>query len=98
MEHECLHTKSSINVKTVLNCIKRGNPTAVAPQRLSPISEVEPFLLQWILLLAEMGNALTKKGIIELANDIIKGTRHAKKPSEFKKRQKIMDETNLGER
>jgi hypothetical protein len=67
-------TPASINYETIKSRIKASNPAGQAPQRTSPIADVEPLILHWIILLAEMGNPLTRSGIIELANEVIENT------------------------
>jgi Tc5 transposase DNA-binding domain len=54
-------------------------------------------LLQWVLLLAEMGIPITKTGMIELANEMITDTLHSKKLSKFNMKRNIKNEDNVGE-
>jgi hypothetical protein len=48
-------TISTINSETVKSRIKASNPTGQALQRTSPIADIEPLILHWIIRLAEMG-------------------------------------------
>jgi hypothetical protein len=89
-------TESSLNFETIKSRIKSKNATGVAMQRSSPLLQVEPIILDWVLRLAEMGNPLTKCGIIELANEVIQDTIHSNRLSEFKKSRKIENENKVG--
>jgi hypothetical protein len=68
--------------------VKHNNPSAHAKQSTSPISEIEPLLLQLILLLVEPGNPLTNDVITELANEILEDTSLSKKMCEIKIKRK----------
>jgi hypothetical protein len=91
-------TPSSINSGTVKSRIMSSNPSGFAPQRISPLAEIEPLILQWVIKLAEMGQPLTKTGIISLANEIIDSTYHSDRLSNFKQKRKINNETQAGVR
>jgi hypothetical protein len=63
------------------------NPSGFSPQRISPLAKVEPLISQWFIKLAEMGQPLTKNGIISLANEIIDSTYHSDCLLKIKKRE-----------
>jgi hypothetical protein len=97
MSNEYELIKSSINLGTVKSSIIYLNRTGFAPQRISPFIEIEPLIVQWIVLLAEMGHPLTKFGIIELVNDVIENTCYSHQLSEFKQKRQILTNKELRE-
>jgi hypothetical protein len=89
-------TNLDINLETVKTRIKSTNASGIAMQRSSPLLEIEPIFLDWVLLLAEVGNPLTKGGIIKLPNENISDTVHSIRLSYFKTRKKIENEKTVG--
>jgi hypothetical protein len=63
---------------------------------MSPVAEIEPVIVQWCLLLANMGQLLTKASINELANEIIEGIFYSTRMTKFKLKSRIMDEKCVG--
>jgi hypothetical protein len=82
-------TKMLINQDTVKTRVKIRNPIGYAHQRTSPLSKIEPLIVQWCLLSANTGNPMTRESIIPLANEIINDTAYSEPMSEFKKKRKI---------
>jgi Tc5 transposase DNA-binding domain len=76
--------------------VKRNNLIAFSHQKSSPVAEIEPVLVEWCLMLANMGNPLTRETMIKLANEIIDGTVHSHCLSEYKTKRKINNETCVG--
>jgi hypothetical protein len=54
---------------------------------MSPIKDVEPIIVEYCLLMAKCGQALTRPDVIELANELILDTDYAKKVIDFKKKK-----------
>jgi hypothetical protein len=71
-------------------------PTGFAPQRTYPIADIEPLILQRVILIADMGQPLTKTGIIALANEAIDNTCHSRCLFHFKQKRNINNVTNVG--
>jgi hypothetical protein len=86
-ENEFGLTECSIKSGTVKSRIMSLNATGFAPQRISPVANIEPLILQWVILLADMGQPLTKTGIIALANEVIDDTIHSRCLSVFKQKR-----------
>jgi hypothetical protein len=59
--------------------VKQGNLDGVHPLLISPLFLVENVIVEYCILLARVGSALTKEEVMKLANDLIKDTVHAKK-------------------
>jgi hypothetical protein len=58
-EHKYGLTNGLINNETVKTRVKMRKPSAFSHQKVSPVAEIEPILVQWCLLLAKMGRPLT---------------------------------------
>jgi hypothetical protein len=91
-------TSNSINRLTVKIRVSMNNASGFAPQRTSPISEIEPVLLKLCIMVTDMGNPLTRDGIIDLANETIEGTAHSERLSAFKNQRKLKNEKFVGAR
>jgi hypothetical protein len=87
--------KISINRETVKTRIKMKNLNGFAHQRTSPLSKVEPLIVQWCIELANMGNPLTRDSIIEPANEGIDNTIHSQRLNELKTKTKINSQNNV---
>ncbi len=51
----------------------RKNPTGLADSQTSPMAEIEPLLVEYVVKLSEIGMPLNKGGVIELATSMISG-------------------------
>jgi hypothetical protein len=72
--------KGTIQHETVRWRVKQGNLDGVHPLHISPLF----LIVEYCIRLARMGSALTKEEVMQLANDLIKDTVHAKKLKEYK--------------
>jgi hypothetical protein len=84
----------SISQDTVKTRVKIRNPTGYAHQRVSPLHESEPLIVQWCL--PNTGNPLTGESIIALANNTIDDTVHSERLSDFKRKRNIKNENTVG--
>ena len=75
--------------KTVISRVDRNNISAFAPQSVSPLSQVEPVLVDYCIRLAKMGSSLAKDQVIHLAESLIEGTPYRTELYNFKKERKI---------
>lgn len=66
--------KKSISVETIRSRIKRNNINGHIPQYLSPMSAIEPVLVEYCMQLSEMGAPITRDQVLLLAESLIKGT------------------------
>jgi hypothetical protein len=64
----------SLKEDTVKKRVARNNLTGLAPQSVSPLASVEPYIVDWCVRLANMGAALTKDQVISLADSLIERT------------------------
>jgi hypothetical protein len=62
----------SMKWKTVVSRADRNNPSGKAPQRTTPLEDVEPIIVEYCIRLAKMGSALTKFEVISLASPLLK--------------------------
>jgi hypothetical protein len=62
----------------------------VAHQKESPLKELEPLLVDACIKMANIGMALKKEDVIELAMDFIEGTHVAEKLKKYKEKRKIV--------
>ena len=83
-------------LETIQSRIRNGNISGLAPQKRSPIEEVEPIIVEHCVRLAEIGSALTADEIIALAAEVIKGTEHETYLLEFKEKRKITSKSLVG--
>lgn len=91
--------RKSINRHTVKTRVTKGNVSGLAAQKISPVADLEPGIVEWCIELARMGAALTKDQVIGLANELIQGTKYEQDLAAFKIKRGIGtkdDETMLG--
>jgi hypothetical protein len=79
----------TIMEETVISRVKRLNIEGISHQRISPLHEVEPLLVEWLIRLARMGEALTKFETMDLMDDLIRDSPHAERFIAFCKKRKI---------
>ena len=79
----------SLKLKTIQARVERNNLTGIAHQRTSPLSSVEPIIVDYCLRLANMGASLSREQIICLADSIIAGTKIQQSLINFKKKEPI---------
>jgi hypothetical protein len=77
----------TIKKKTVLSRIQARNHEGICHQKVSPIKEIEPMILDWCIRLAKMGQALTRDQVVGLADEVISGTIHEQRLLEFKRKR-----------
>lgn len=68
--------EESFSYETVRSRVKNNNPTGIGKQIQSPLAPIEPEIVDWCIRLSEMGEALTKYELMELTDDIIRGTKY----------------------
>ena len=59
---------------TVLSRVRRNNVSGISESRTSPLSEIEPILVQYCVRLAKIGPPVTKDQLTRVALSMIKGT------------------------
>ena len=64
----------SLNQQTVRTQADCNNAVVYAESRTSPMEAVEPFIVEYCIRLARIGQPLTKKQVISLATLLIKDT------------------------
>jgi hypothetical protein len=79
--------KGTINPYTIKSRVRRNNLTGQAHQKTSPLHFIEPFIVQWCLAMAKCGSALNRQHVIDLACDLIKGTKAEQDMIEFKRQR-----------
>jgi hypothetical protein len=87
VEEEYGIEKGTINPYTIMSRARRNNVTGFAPQKNSPLHEIEPFLVEWCIAMAQCGQALKRNDVIDLASDLIKGTQSEKNMIEYKRKR-----------
>jgi hypothetical protein len=78
-----------IKKAAIISRLKRNNLQGVAHQKESPLKELEPILVEACIKMANIGMALKKEDVIELAMDFMEGTPVADKLKEFKDKRKL---------
>jgi hypothetical protein len=87
--------KGTINRETVKSRVTQGNLECTHPLRISLLFLIGHVIVEYYILLSRMGSALLKD-VMELTNDLIKGTIHARKLKAYSsKRGLTYDEDNL---
>ena len=77
----------SLKLKTIEARVGRNNLTGIAHQRTSPLSTIEPIIVEYCLRLANMGAPLSGDQVICLADSLISGTKIQESLIEFKKNE-----------
>lgn len=80
---------NSISRSTVKSRVYRKNIEGQAHQKVSPLLEVEPIIVEYCIELANIGEALTKESVIELMEETIKGTKYEEALKNFKMSRNI---------
>jgi hypothetical protein len=78
-----------IKKSAILSRLKRNNLEGIAHQKESPLKDLEPLLVDACIKMANIGMALKKEDVIELAMDFMEGTPVADKLKEYKDKRKI---------
>jgi hypothetical protein len=81
--------EGSINPKTVMTRVRTNNLTGYTKQHVSPLDKIEPLLVQWCVMLSQIGESLTKQKVINLAKDMIQNTEHAIYLNDYKKKRRL---------
>jgi hypothetical protein len=88
--------RGTIKCETVKWRVIKGNLDCAHPLCISPLFLIENVIVEYCILLARMGSALTKEEVMQLTNDLIKDTVHVKKLKAYKiSRNLTYDEDNL---
>jgi Tc5 transposase DNA-binding domain len=85
-------TPTSISKQTIYSRVRRNNTAGTQPQKMSPIEEIEPLIVEWCVKLAKMGKPLTRNDVIELASEIIEGTKYTDNLIKFKDKRNIQED------
>jgi hypothetical protein len=67
-----LETKD-ISASIIKSRLARSNPAGTSQSSTSPMLEAEPYIAEYCIRLARIGEPLTKKGVLELARSFIAG-------------------------
>jgi hypothetical protein len=86
----------TINVHTVKSRVQANNPTAICPQKISPVAEVEHLIVQSCLRLASIGEAFTKTEVMGFADDILADSKYADNLVEFCDKRNILKNVSEG--
>jgi hypothetical protein len=87
---------SGISSNTITNRARRGNLEGIALQRMSPLKNIEPLIVEYCLQLAHIGCPLDKPQLILLASSLIQGSTYVETLKLFKESRGIkVDESNV---
>ena len=86
----------SLKLKTIEARVGRNNLTGIAHQRTSPLSTIEPIIVEYCLRLANMGAPLSGDQVICLADSLISGTKIQESLIEFKKKRNLIKRSASG--
>jgi hypothetical protein len=78
---------NSIKYGTVKKRVSRNNLSGACHQSIPPLLQIEPYIVEWCIRLSNMGAALTKDQVINLADSLIKGTSFHDEFVAFKKKR-----------
>jgi hypothetical protein len=92
--------RGSLSPYTVVNRVRRNNITGEAYQKISPLIEVEPLIVECCLQLALIGSPLDKNELLALVKSMICGTVHADRFHSFKVQRHLNsnEDFTLGQR
>jgi hypothetical protein len=96
IETELKLMPGEISKESVLSRIRNHNLTGYSKSHESPLFEIEEMIVDFCLLLARMGQGLTKEEVIELAVELIKGTVHEGRLNMCKSLRRIDHGNGLG--
>jgi hypothetical protein len=82
----------SIKRETVLSRVQSGNVSGICHQKVSPLAEVEPLLVVWLIRLGQMGEALIKEETMDLMDDLICNTVHSDRLIAFCRARNVQKE------
>jgi hypothetical protein len=82
-------TFGSISSHIVINRALRCNVGGAALQRVSPLKDIEPVIVEYCLRLARNGSPIDKGQLLMLAASLIQGTHSAEQLKEFKRSRGI---------
>lgn len=85
-------TPSRLKKRTIINRVQRENVSGVKESTISPMTEIEPIIAEYCVRLGRMREPLDKDGVIQLAKDLIKDTRHESKLIEWRRRFGFQDD------
>jgi hypothetical protein len=97
LETEAGLSKNSISLETVRSRIKRGNPDAKKTYSIFPISDLEPLIVEFCIRLAEIGDPLTKRTVIQLANSLVVDNDYQSRINECKNDRNLLCNGFLGD-
>ena len=79
-------TPTRIKAETIKTRAKRGNPSGANRATTSPLAEVEPLIVDYCIKMGELRQPLSRPNVIALARDLIRGTEHARRLREWRRR------------
>ena len=97
VENEAGLSENSISVNTIRSRIKRGNVEGKNSYSLSPITELEPLIVEFCIRLAKIGDPLTRKTVIQLANDLVIDNDYQSRINECKSERHLQSNGLLGD-
>jgi hypothetical protein len=97
VETEAGLSKNSISLETVRSRIKRGNLDATKTYSISPIADLEPLIVEFCIRLAKIGDPLTKKTVIQLANSLVVDNDYQSRINNCKSDRKLLCNGLLGD-
>lgn len=91
VEEEFELESGQLNLSTIKKRVDRNNLTGVAYQKVSPLDEIEPLLVEYCIRLADMGAPITRDQLICLADSILdrSGSRVRQRMIDFKIKRKL---------
>jgi hypothetical protein len=82
---------STLRSSTIRNRVLRCNHTGEARQRISPIADVEPLLVEYCIRLSKIGTPLTQSEVRCLAFSLIQGTEYQRDMIVFKSKRHLLN-------
>jgi hypothetical protein len=67
------------NEHTLHSRVMKKNPSSIAKHKVTPLSPIEPEIVKVVCQMGKVCNAMTKRDIMDLADDIIRGTIYAQR-------------------
>jgi hypothetical protein len=96
VESEHSLSGGSLSSHSVVNRARRNNLEGTAHQRISPIHNLEPLIVEYCLRLARIGSPIDKQQLLLLTSSLIEGTDYSTKLITFKEKRGItVDLDNL---
>jgi hypothetical protein len=94
IEQKYVLEPGTIRPSTIRNRVLRDNHTGTANQRLSPLANVEPLLVEYCIRLSKIGAPLTRNEVRSLAFSMIEGTDYYDDVIDFKAKHHLLKDSD----